>query len=64
NWKAFWSLQITHRSHNIWFRFLHKAINTRFYLHQKLPKLITSPQCIYCLLYTQHYSSLLTLVMP
>ncbi|KAI8080181.1 uncharacterized protein B0P05DRAFT_540325, partial [Gilbertella persicaria] len=44
NWKAFWSLQITHRSRNIWFRFLHKNINTRFYLHQKLPKLITSPQ--------------------
>ncbi|KAI8062807.1 uncharacterized protein B0P05DRAFT_447251, partial [Gilbertella persicaria] len=48
NWKAFWSLQITHRSRNIWFRFLHKNINTRFYLHQKLPKLITSPQCIHC----------------
>ncbi|KAI8083300.1 uncharacterized protein B0P05DRAFT_467843, partial [Gilbertella persicaria] len=42
NWKAFWSLQITRRSRNIWFRFLHKTINTRFYLHQKLPKLITS----------------------
>ncbi|KAI8051423.1 uncharacterized protein B0P05DRAFT_456682, partial [Gilbertella persicaria] len=30
------------------FHFLHKNINTRFYLHQKLPKLITSPQCIHC----------------
>ncbi|KAI8047249.1 uncharacterized protein B0P05DRAFT_481851, partial [Gilbertella persicaria] len=48
NWKAFCSLQVTHHSRNIWFRFLHKTINTRFYIHQKWPQLITHPQCIHC----------------
>ncbi|KAI8048922.1 uncharacterized protein B0P05DRAFT_480802, partial [Gilbertella persicaria] len=48
NQKTFWLLHITHRSRNIWFRFLHKTINTRFYLQQKLSQLITHPQCIHC----------------
>ncbi|KAI7849475.1 hypothetical protein BDC45DRAFT_573855 [Circinella umbellata] len=47
-WRKFWASHLPQRAHTIWWRIFHKKLPCKQCLHQLVPRIFTSPNCIFC----------------